>query len=58
MDELLRTLGAIGFTPQDVIMMALFASNWRLNFKMDKRLTRLEIKDNLKEKLAEANHGK
>ncbi|MFM2476674.1 hypothetical protein [Celerinatantimonas sp. MCCC 1A17872] len=54
MDEILRTLGALGFTPQDVIMMALFAANWRLSTKMDKRLTRLEIKD----KLREAEHGK
>lgn len=47
MDEAFRALAAMGFTPQDILMMALFLANWRLNTKMDKRILRLEVLNNL-----------
>lgn len=56
MDGILRSLAAIGFTPQEILMIALLWANFRLSFKMDKRIFRLEVHNNLVNK-DESHHG-
>ncbi|CAG9001266.1 MAG: hypothetical protein CENE_03284 [Candidatus Celerinatantimonas neptuna] len=49
MDELLKAMASMGFTLPDILIAFACIQQWRLLLKMDERITRLEIKDKLKE---------